>query len=144
MFNALPRHFGKLILHDCIDNLSFSEQLAEYEQNHGQGEFSNWCSKRTLWLRISKISSQNQFENVFEAIRKLKVQEPRLGHLEFEIEEHRKELKRIDKKNRSLADNQRQLELDKRVSFFRAPRTDGAIPVVTLFLGTRTRTPTNR
>ena len=95
-------------------------------------------------MRISKISSQNQFENVFEAIRKLKVQEPRLGHLEFEIEEHRKELKRIDKKNRSLADNQRQLELDKRVSFFRAPRTDGAIPVVTLFLGTRTRTPTNR
>ena len=55
-------------------------------------------------------------ENFYEAIRKLKIQEPRLGHLEFEIEEHRKELKRIDKMNRSLADNQRQLELDKRVS----------------------------
>jgi chromosome segregation ATPase len=63
---------------------AFREKLTEYEENHGQ------------------------------AIRKLKIQEPRLGHLEFEIEEHRKELKRIDKKNRSLADNQRQLELDKR------------------------------
>ena len=59
---------------------------------------------------------KDHLENFYEAIRKLKIQEPRLGHLEFEIEEHRKELKRIDKMNRSLADNQRQLELDKRVS----------------------------
>ena len=69
----------------------------------------------SLWLTSS--SKRQWFGILFVAIRKLKIQEPRLGHLEFEIEEHRKELKRIDKKNRSLADNQRQLELDKRVSY---------------------------
>ena len=88
------------------------------------------------WLR---------FGILFEAIRKLKIQEPRLGHLEFEIEEHRKELKRIDKKNRSLADNQRQLELDKRVSCS-SRLDDSRAPVErvsNLLLGTGKRTPTD-